>query len=616
MTRCPDCDAEWTGDADCCPRCSVPTAAHGDGDLSGTEIDGRYTVERRLGQGGMGTVYVARQKVVDRQVALKVLRPELAGDPVLARRFLREARAVAALRNPHTVTLHDFGRTADGRLFFTMELLHGQPLATLMAREGALPWARAVGLALQACESLREAHGLGILHRDLKPDNLFLVDDGSGNDHLKVLDFGLARSAEGGETLTRPGATYGTPAYMSPEQAAGKPLDARSDLYSLAVVLYEMLAGALPFESDTPLGFLVKHATEPPRDLKVCRPAMTLPPPLEALVMRTLAKAPGERPPSAEALASGLREVLQDGITAAVTSPGRRGKRPIGTGAVLAGAAVLAIALLGGGYAAIRLAGSGDAPVSGGPVPASPRGYAPSPERAALDSLLRYQGDPPVPAGCRALDPDAVDALLAVANPLLAGEGSTIDRANATLAALDALPPEVAAGAEALWLRSRAGRLAGHPADAVAAEADRARERCPGFAAPDREAGAALVAAERSADATVRLERALQLAPEYAAARFNLALARAMEGRNEDALAELGRVLAQDSRFPGARWTRARLLVKTGRGGEAREDLEAVVRNEPGLVDAWTMLAKVRMEAGDEAGAREALEARQRLIAP
>ena len=213
----------------------------------------------------MGTVYAARQTSVDRPVALKVLRPELADDAQAVRRFMQEARALSALWHPNTVSIYDFGETEAGLLFLAMELVVGRTLSELVV-EGGLPAGRACGLVAQILHALHEAHGAGIIHRDLKPDNV-LVASSLGHEYLKVLDFGLARIVdEGHSALTQPGQVFGTPAYMSPEQAQGNAADHRADLYAVGCIFYELLAGRRLFISPQPLAVLVQHLREsPPR---------------------------------------------------------------------------------------------------------------------------------------------------------------------------------------------------------------------------------------------------------------------------------------------------------------------------------------------------------------
>ena len=291
-------------------------AARGEKDadpLIGKVFDQRYRAESLIGRGGYGAVYRATQLAVDRPVALKVLHGRLAQHEEQLLRFEQEARAASRLQHHHCVRLHDFGRTEEGVLFLVTELLEGEPLSSLMKREGPLPPARAVRIACQALEALAEAHDAGLIHRDLKPDNLFMKCSRDGRDFVKVLDFGIAKVTQDGDmaTLTRPGVVMGTPAYMSPEQARAEKVDVRSDLYSIGVVLYQMLSGVRPFTGKTPMEVLLLHmqTPAPPLTPPAGRP---LPRALVDLVHRCLSKRPASRPQSADELRELLESALRD----------------------------------------------------------------------------------------------------------------------------------------------------------------------------------------------------------------------------------------------------------------------------------------------------------------
>ena len=294
--------------------------------LIGRVIDGRYAVERRVGAGGMGTVYRGLQTAMDRPVAIKVLLPSCAGSPDQVARFMAEARTASQLLSPNTVTIHDFGRSEDGRLYLVMEYLAGRSLTEVLQTDGALPWRRALRIVRQAANSLDEAHAKGFLHRDVKPDNIMLVELNNDPDFVKVLDFGIAKSLnEVARRLTATGAVLGTPTYMSPEQARDDALDARSDLYSLGVVLYELIAGRPPFVAETPVSVLLKHCTEAPPELAELAPGLTLPPPLLELLASLLSKAPDERPAGAAELVSRCDELLQGAPARASGPPATEG---------------------------------------------------------------------------------------------------------------------------------------------------------------------------------------------------------------------------------------------------------------------------------------------------
>ncbi len=288
--------------------------------LGKTLVD-RFVVLGRLGAGSMGAVYRARQEAFGRDVALKIVRRDRAYDPETKARFEREARALSALTSPHTVTVFDFGEADDGSWFLAMEMLVGESLGQCLRREGALPWRMAVRIAREALLSLAEAHQKGIVHRDLKPDNLFLLRRSGGSDDdsramCKVLDFGIAKLQQDDQKLdqleTQAGTVFGTPRYMSPEQAQGVELDARSDLYSLGVILFQMLSGRAPFVADDAVVVMAKHISEEPPLVAHVASQAGVPAALERVVARALAKTPGARIQSAEQFIADLDRASRD----------------------------------------------------------------------------------------------------------------------------------------------------------------------------------------------------------------------------------------------------------------------------------------------------------------
>jgi len=280
--------------------------------LIGMVLGDRFEVLQKIGEGGMGAVYKARQRGIEREVAVKVLLGDVARNKTLVRRFHLEALAISKLKHPNTIQIFDFGETPDGLLYIAMEFLEGTSLQSLLEFEEVLSVQRAVRIARQMAQSLREAHGKEIVHRDLKPDNVFLTSVGEESDFVKVLDFGVAKLREGdkkGATVTKTGTIFGTPRYMSPEQAKGKPVDARGDLYAIGIMLYEMVMGGVPFESDNHLGVLILHVQKAPPTFAEKRPDLVIPPQLESLVFKLLAKNPDDRYQTAEALIRSLERV-------------------------------------------------------------------------------------------------------------------------------------------------------------------------------------------------------------------------------------------------------------------------------------------------------------------
>ncbi|MEZ4307021.1 MAG: serine/threonine-protein kinase [Polyangiaceae bacterium] len=278
---------------------------------AGDRIAGKYVVERVLKRGGMGVVLAARHAELDQPVAIKVLLPELSADASMVARFLREGRAVSALRSDHVVRVHDVGRLDGGTPYLVMEMLHGSDLDRRVRKGGPVAWQEAVGYVMQACEALVEAHSLGIVHRDLKPSNLFLVELPSGVATVKVLDFGISK-ADGldvplsdAHAITTTEAVLGSPTFMAPEQLkSAKYVDARADLWSLGLVLHFLIAGKLAFDAETLGSYLIKILQEPAIPLRAFRP--DVPPELEAIVLRCLEKEPGNRFASAADLRAAL----------------------------------------------------------------------------------------------------------------------------------------------------------------------------------------------------------------------------------------------------------------------------------------------------------------------
>jgi serine/threonine protein kinase len=301
VKRCPECGTGFGREAAFCPFDGIALKA-GTWDptrdpLTDTIIDHRYEVIAPLGEGGMGTVYRVRHTTLDRMFAMKVLRRDLAADAMLAARFLQEARATAAIRHSSVVAINDFGELDDGAPYFVMELLVGETLATRMRARGLLPPREAATIACKLADALGAAHAANVVHRDLKPENVFLVGVSAGRsaaDEVRIVDFGAAKIM-GGSKLTRPGVVFGTPYYMSPEQASGQPVDARADIYSLGVLLYEMVTGALPFEADTYMGVLTKHMFAVPVKPSARTPAGVQLGELETVVLRALEKDPAAR---------------------------------------------------------------------------------------------------------------------------------------------------------------------------------------------------------------------------------------------------------------------------------------------------------------------------------
>jgi tRNA A-37 threonylcarbamoyl transferase component Bud32 len=274
--------------------------------FSAGQIIGNYQILSRLGRGGMGEVYLAEHPLIGKKVALKVIHRELAGNREVVQRFFQEARAVNTIGHEHIVEIHDFGQTAQGDHFFIMEYLNGPTLATVMARARRLDVVRALHIAAQLASGLAAAHAHGVIHRDLKPDNIMLTTRQGQPDFVKILDFGLAKILASGQSpMTAIGVVLGTPQYMSPEACESKrDVDHRTDIYAVGVLLFQMLAGALPFDGDSMGEVLVKQVTQLPLAPRSLNPA--IPPSVEQIILRCLAKSPAGRFATMDALHQAL----------------------------------------------------------------------------------------------------------------------------------------------------------------------------------------------------------------------------------------------------------------------------------------------------------------------
>lgn len=283
----------------------APTAS----DLTHSVLGGKYRILRSVGSGGIGTVYAAEHLGLGFQVAVKVLRGAAAADAAEVARLRREARIQMSLEHPNVVRTFDLDQLPDGTLYVVMELLQGVSLQEQLRVRSPMPPGVAIPIFLQACRALAVAHRQGVVHRDLKPGNVFLCEGGT----VKVLDFGMSKLAQE-DALTQDGYTLGTPEYMSPEQCTGGALDARTDLYSFAVMMYEALTGDLPFRSKNRKALLEHHQRTTPRSLRRARPDLDLPEELDHLVLRCLEKNPDKRPPSAEVLERELASIPPDRV--------------------------------------------------------------------------------------------------------------------------------------------------------------------------------------------------------------------------------------------------------------------------------------------------------------
>jgi hypothetical protein len=269
-------------------------------------MDGRYEILARIGEGGMGVVYKARQTSIDRVVAIKMLNAQMAGDPTWVQRFNNEAKACSRLQHPNTIRMFDFGQSPEGRLYMTMEFLDGISLRDAVTK-GALAPQRVAKILIQCCASLAEAHSIGIIHRDIKPDNVFLLNMAGSPDFVKLLDFSVAKLLEGDRMKTQAGVVFGTPQYMSPEQGRGLPLDARSDLYALGILAFEMLTGNVPFNDENPMTVIQMHLNGAIPPLP-----QSIPYSVQQIVRRALEKEPSRRYQSAGEMMQHCQQVFAE----------------------------------------------------------------------------------------------------------------------------------------------------------------------------------------------------------------------------------------------------------------------------------------------------------------
>jgi serine/threonine-protein kinase len=271
---------------------SDPSSPGGD-PLIGRVLSERYRILRKVGEGGMGTVYQAEHALIEKKIALKVLFPELTRRPELVARFLQEAKSASRIGHENVIDISDFGQSPEGMVYIAMEFLEGHDLAHLIKSEGTVGWMRARPILMQIAKALRAAHEHGIIHRDMKPENVFLVQREGRPDFVKVLDFGIAKVVNpdaDSPRLTQAGTVFGTPEYMSPEQAQGLPPDHRVDVYAVGCLMYHMLTGAVPFTADNFMGILTKHLMEAPVPPRQRRPDLDIPEDVEEICLRALEK--------------------------------------------------------------------------------------------------------------------------------------------------------------------------------------------------------------------------------------------------------------------------------------------------------------------------------------
>jgi serine/threonine protein kinase len=322
MKVCPQCERQYGDDVQYCAHDGATLRELDGADkdpMIGRVLDGRWRIEEKLGEGGMGAIYLASQQSVGRQVAIKTLRTALSDSEEFVDRFMQEARVTTTISHPHCVTILDFGKTDNGLLYLAMELLEGEPLSERL-RRGRLPLEVSLQIGMQVASALAAAHDHNIIHRDLKPENIFVLDITDDSTFVKVLDFGISKDLDDDQGMTKTGQLFGTPQYMSPEQCRGEDLDGRSDIYSLGCILYELISGRPPFQSDKSMNILVAHVQEeiPPLERITDRP---LPRGVSSTVMAMLSKDPADRPATAKAVRARLETLLSQFDTSQSPQP-------------------------------------------------------------------------------------------------------------------------------------------------------------------------------------------------------------------------------------------------------------------------------------------------------
>ena len=325
---CPQCGTEYELDQRFCPKDGSTLKMQGGstGDLLGQIIADRYHILKKLGEGGMGTVYLAEHVKMGRKSAVKVMNPGMIADADAISRFNREAQNASRINHANVAAVYDFGETPEGLTYLAMEFIEGPSLTKVIEDAGSLPPRRAADITRQASEALAVAHDMGIVHRDLKPDNIMLAKGREGVDVVKVVDFGIAKAAaEEGQKVTKTGMVVGTPEYMSPEQLSGDKLDGRSDTYSLALVAFNMLTGKLPFPADTAQESMIARLMEAPKQLAEMKPEVSWTAEVQAVMDRALARDVAERYQTAAEFGRELFAAVQampvaDDITAAHTA--------------------------------------------------------------------------------------------------------------------------------------------------------------------------------------------------------------------------------------------------------------------------------------------------------
>ncbi len=585
----------------------------GSSDIRGKDTE-RYRITGRLGAGGMGEVLRGVHVELGREVAIKRLKSELSLDQSVLKRFENEARAVNLIRHENIVEVTDFYTNDEGQVHMVMELLEGRSLGDLIEASAPLPASRTAHIGAQIADALCSAHEHGVIHRDLKPENIFLIRRKASDDYVKLLDFGIARLKPecGGLEATESGLIIGTPVYMSPEQAKGAPVDAATDMYSLGILLYEMLTGHWPFPRTSAVQMMMAHISDEPSPIDVA----DVPEAMKALIARCLAKDPQERPQSMRdvrdsleawstptkftqseeiAVARGLSDTFfppmensdeqtwdQDSVAPRALSHEEMttSRRPSGRvfGAI---GGILVLGAVAGWWLIKTRTPPEDKTVTA-------KIAAGNPDRKALDENVAKLGLPPTPVDCQTTEPDTIAAVLRATELLADGKPGAARSTDAeALHVMEALGNELSPEVH-LW-RARASLQMGDAQSAIR-YSRLAHQSCETLAAAHATEGTAQAYLGNHPEAIGQLQEALAGNPDFLDARFNLALSQLASQQLAAALGSLSLVIEQEPSLPGARYLRGQCALQLGDAESAVVDLRLAVKAQENNANAWYAL--------------------------
>jgi len=605
----------------------------GASDTRGEESE-RYRILGRLGEGGMGEVLRGVHVELGRDVAIKRLKSELSLDDSVIKRFENEARAVNLIRHENIVDVTDFYTDGAGRMHMVMELLEGRSLGDLIRSSAPLLPVRAAHIGAQIADALCAAHEHGVIHRDLKPENVFLIRRKSSDDYVKLLDFGIARLRPecGGIEATESGLILGTPVYMSPEQAKGAHVDESTDMYSLGVILYEMLSGHWPFPRSSAVQMMMAHIADEPKRLDI----EGVPEGFGALIAECLAKEPKDRPQSMREVCERLESwgettrfsdseeiQVKRGLSDTFFPPSEstdertwdRDQEPVRAlseeemtsstrppnwvfGSL---AGVLAMGAVAGWWLVKNREQPSESPADDTARVAAKSGVGSvgdgvGAERTKLDAMVAELRLPPIPSTCQATDAETIGTLLRSAEFLADGTpGSARPADTAALRALEGLGSDVSPEAS-LW-RARANLQMGNAQEAIV-EARLAQASCATLAAAHATEGTAHEFLGQHAAAIEKLKKAVSLEPTFVDARFNLALSQLASQQLTQALGSLSLVIEQDPGLAGAHYLRGQCALQLGDSAAAVVDLTVAVGEQSDNAAAWYALGYAQHDLG------------------